>query len=135
MSVESLNAANGIGGYGEQTTSKGTNGLGKDDFLLLLVAQLKNQDPMSPVGDKEFIAQLAQFNSLEQMQNLNSKFMEMIQWQQLSQSSSLIGKKIDAIGSDGTTSGMVSEVRITAAGPVLKVDGKDIALGDISRIY
>jgi flagellar basal-body rod modification protein FlgD len=134
MSVQPLTTVMNAGS-GSQATTKVGNGLGKDDFLQLLVAQLKNQDPMSPVGDKEFIAQLAQFNSLEQMQSLNNKFMEMIQWQQLSQSSSLIGKKIDAINSESAITGLVTEVRISSAGPILKVDGKDVALGDITRIY
>lgn len=45
--------------------------MGKDEFLNLLVTQLKNQDPMNPMQDKEFIAQMAQFSSLEQMQNMS----------------------------------------------------------------
>lgn len=55
-------------------TSKDMTGkseLGKDAFLQLLVAQMENQDPLEPTSDTEYIAQLAQFSSLEQMQNLN----------------------------------------------------------------
>lgn len=51
--------------------SKRKNDLDKDAFLRLLTTQLSNQDPLNPMEDREFIAQLAQFSSLEQMQNLN----------------------------------------------------------------
>lgn len=56
----------------KQNTKKyGTDALGKDAFMTLLVTQMQNQDPLNPSSDTEFIAQLAQFSSLEQMQNLN----------------------------------------------------------------
>lgn len=53
------------------TISANNSALGKDAFLQILVAQLQNQDPLSPMEDKDFIAQMAQFSSLEQMQDLN----------------------------------------------------------------
>lgn len=55
-------------------TNKPRNDLDKDAFLRLLTTQLANQDPLNPMEDKEFIAQLAQFSSLEQMQSLNKTF-------------------------------------------------------------
>lgn len=54
------------------SSSSSTDSLDKDDFLQLLVTQLEHQDPLNPLDDKEFIAQLAQFSSLEQMQNIAS---------------------------------------------------------------
>jgi flagellar basal-body rod modification protein FlgD len=56
-------------------SAKGTN---KDMFMTLLVAQLKNQDPMSPQDGTAFVAQLAQFNSLEQLMNINDKLGKML---------------------------------------------------------
>lgn len=55
----------------QQANNKPTNNLDKDAFLRLLTTQLANQDPLNPMEDREFIAQLAQFTSLEQMQELN----------------------------------------------------------------
>jgi flagellar basal-body rod modification protein FlgD len=59
------------------TKTTGTSSMGKDDFLKLLFTQLKNQDPQNPLDDREMAAQLAQFSSLEQMQNLNTNFTDL----------------------------------------------------------
>ncbi len=68
--VSSTSAASGIRTL--ETTRQVSNELGKDSFLQILVAQMANQDPLSPTSDTEFIAQMAQFSALEQMQNMNS---------------------------------------------------------------
>lgn len=82
-SVTSINTqANNV-----QTGSMTSSGLGKTDFLQILVAQMSNQDPMEPTSDTDFIAQLAQFSALEEMQKMNAGFMT-------SQAYSLIGKMV-----------------------------------------
>jgi flagellar basal-body rod modification protein FlgD len=58
----------------QQASNKKSNDLDKDAFLKLLTTQLSNQDPLNPIEDREFIAQLAQFSSLEQMTSLNKTF-------------------------------------------------------------
>ena len=75
--------------------------LGKDDFLLLLVTQLQNQDPLNPADHTEFTAQLAQFSSLEQLNNVNDNLEELQNYQAStnnSQAVSLLGKEITANG-------------------------------------
>ncbi len=71
--------------------------LGKDDFLKILITQLQNQDPSNPMDDREFIAQMAQFSSLEQMTNMNTaiqKLASLQSSQNLVQHSELIGKQV-----------------------------------------
>lgn len=76
--------------------SRNTGELGKDDFLKLLITQVQNQDPMNPSSDTDFIAQMAQFSALEQMQNLNQSF-------SYSMGFSMMGKYISAEIKDETT--------------------------------
>ena len=56
---------------GDATTQKDLENIGKDEFLKLLVAQLQNQDPLNPLQNEEFVAQLATFSSLEQLISIN----------------------------------------------------------------
>lgn len=86
-----------------QSAPRADKTLGKDDFLELLVAKLSNQDPMNPVQDEDFVAQLAQFSSLEQLSNMNDNLLQDIQWNyMLSQTisntmaTSLIGRSVKA---------------------------------------
>jgi len=115
------------------STSRNTGELGKDDFLNLLITQLKYQDPLNPVDDKEFIAQMAQFSSLEQMQNMNSTLTK-------SQAFSLVGKHITANISDSDTyevkvvSGEVTSVKMSNGKTYVVVDGQDISLDQITDV-
>ncbi len=64
------------------TTASTKNVMGKDEFLKMLIAQLKHQDPMNPMDGTAFTAQLAQFSSLEQLQNINTQLTSFTQQQQ-----------------------------------------------------
>ncbi|MCA9186632.1 MAG: flagellar hook capping FlgD N-terminal domain-containing protein [Pirellulaceae bacterium] len=66
--------------------------VGRDEFLTLLVTQLQNQDPLNPTSSENFTTQLAQFSQLEGVEQLNASFSEMLRLQELTQSSSLVGK-------------------------------------------
>ncbi len=97
MSISSINdsAVSSIDSY--TSSAIGNNTLGEDDFLTLLVAQLENQDPLEPQDNTEFIAQLAQFSSLEQQTTTNDKLDELIAAQSGSEQMSafsLLGQKV-----------------------------------------
>jgi len=82
-------------------TTGGKNIIGKDEFLRMLIAQLKNQDPLNPLDGTAFTAQLAQFSSLEQLQNINTQLTAFTKQQQSlgsTQAVSLIGKEVLARG-------------------------------------
>lgn len=75
----------------------GSSSLGKDSFLQLLVTQMQNQNPLDPQDNSEFVAQLAQFSSLETMQNLSTSvdsISTMYQSSQALQASSLVGRSV-----------------------------------------
>jgi flagellar basal-body rod modification protein FlgD len=102
-------------------------GMGKDDFMQLLVAQLKNQDPMKPMEDKEFITQLAQFSALEAMEKVNTQLEELIGAQSLTQAATLIGKNVTAkLESGETITGTISQVKMLAGQPTAVVNGREI---------
>ena len=71
-----------------------TSQLGRDQFMRLLVTQMRNQNPLDPIKDAEFIAQLAQFSSLEGIEKLNANFSDMLALQQLTQGASLLGRNV-----------------------------------------
>ena len=100
----------------QKEDTKGTSALGKDAFLQLLVAQLQNQDPLSPQDNSEFVAQLAQFSSLEELQNLTSSMNN-------SQALSLVGKYV--VVEVGKSQGLSSTTTVTGYVDYIQmVDGK-----------
>lgn len=114
--------------------------LGKQEFLNLLMTQLRYQDPLNVQEDREFIAQMAQFSTLEQTTNLSLAMENLADFQRLSQGASLLGKEIEAIvpGAEGeddsTFSGIVEETRLKDGKMVLVVNGQDISVEQITRI-
>ena len=91
--------------------------LGKDDFLKLMVAQMKNQDPMNPADDKDNIAQMAQFSSLEQITNLATATQDLANRLSLTQNVGLLGHTVTYTGTDGTAvSGTVDGLSLAKDG-------------------
>jgi flagellar basal-body rod modification protein FlgD len=111
--------------------------LDRSAFLKLLVTQLQNQDPLKPMDDTAFIAQLAQFSSLEQMQQVNSA----LTLQQLTliatQAMSLVGHKVSYLkdGSSEPTEGTVKSVRFDKDGPKLLIGDDEVSLASVSQVW
>lgn len=74
-----------LSNYQNEHRKTGSSTLGKDDFLKILMTQLQNQDPLNPMQDKDFVAQMATFSSLEQMTNMNSTIQKLVDQQQQNQ--------------------------------------------------
>lgn len=119
---------------GSKATTKSE--LGKNDFMLLLLEQLKNQDPTKPMEDTEFIAQLAQFNSLEQMQSLNNTMFDLLVLQQVNEANTLIGKTITAQPASETepVTGKVTGFGIIKGEVTLQVGEKSVSLRDLLTV-
>lgn len=91
---------------------KGAKGseLDKNDFLKILITQLTHQDPTQPLDDKEFVAQMAQFSSLEQMTNMSDSMNRVSDLIARSQAVSLLGSVVDVSDGSSTVSGVVDAV-------------------------
>ena len=110
-------------------------GMGKDDFMQLLIAQLKNQDPMKPMEDKEFITQLAQFSSLEAMDKMTQQMEDLTGSQMLVQAATLIGKQVTAKLETGeVVTGTITQVKMIGGLPTAVVNGKEIDTSLITQI-
>ena len=107
--------------------------LGKDDFLKLLIAQLTNQDPTEPMEDREFIAQMAQFSTLEQMTNLAGEFQALSGLLQSGQAVSLLGRTVDIALGEQVTTGVVTEVT-GGEFPQVLVNGIYYDYGNVQRV-
>ncbi|MCM3160505.1 flagellar hook assembly protein FlgD [Metabacillus litoralis] len=121
-----------------KTRSSGSN-LGKDEFLKILMTQLQNQDPLNPMEDKEFISQMANFSSLEQITNMNSLMQKFLDSQTKSDSilkySEMIGKSIEWSDSGAEQTGVVKAIKQKNNSIILELDnGKEITSDLITKI-
>jgi flagellar basal-body rod modification protein FlgD len=114
------------------TPSTPKNDLDKNAFLKLLVTQLKYQDPLQPADNTQFIAQLAQFSALEQMNNVAEGMNKVQQTSSFGAAVQLIGAHVTATGADGqTVEGTVSGLQMADGVAKVSVNGQ---LFDLSQI-
>ena len=128
MQVDTFNKSLAVNGRQAQQS------LGKDDFLKLLITQLSNQDPTSPMDNTQFIAQMAQFSSLDQMTNMNQEFGKLNNMLVSSQAVGTIGKTVDVDVGGVKTTGTVDAVTY-GNNPQVRIGNMYYDMKQISAVY
>jgi flagellar basal-body rod modification protein FlgD len=111
--------------------------VGLQDFLRILLTQLSYQDPLKPMDNQQFMAQMAQFTALEQSQRLNDQVGRLLLNQAALQSVGLIGRSVEVTDGSGVTAGVVASLSLQGEAPLLTVKtAAGATLGDLplSRI-
>lgn len=111
--------------------------LGQDDFLKLLITQFTNQDPLSPMKDTEYVAQMAQFTSLEQAKTMTSTMTQMRSDQHLIQANEMIGRTVELQPDSATglsVSGVVSGVSMEKGEPLIVINQVPHSLSEVLSI-
>ena len=135
--TEKLQTQNAVNSFNKSIAVNGRTAsqeLGKDDFLKLLLAQLSNQDPTSPMENTQFIAQMAQFSSLEQMTNMSNEFTKLATMLNSSEAVTVIGKTVDIDVSGQLVSGVVDGAT-RGANPQVEVNGMLYDMAQVQRVY
>ena len=109
--------------------------LDSEAFMSLLVTQLKNQDPSSPMDTNQMIGQTTQLAMMEQLTSMSSTSTESFALQMRIAASALIGQQVSYTGSDGTSiSGTASSVSFAGPTPTVTINGVDVALDSITGV-
>ena len=109
--------------------------LGQDEFLGLLVTQMRNQDPLKPVSDTEFIAQMAQFSNLEQTKVMSSDIAQLRQSSAFTQATSLMDKQVRLLSGESTfTKGIVTDLAVRDGEVRLIINGKAYELDQVVSV-
>ncbi|WP_288584268.1 flagellar hook assembly protein FlgD [uncultured Treponema sp.] len=135
--TEKFQTQNAVDSFNKTLTVNGrktSNELGKDDFLKILIAQLSNQDPTNPLENTDFIAQMAQFSSLEQMTNMSQGFEKMTGLINSSEAQSMLGKTVEVEAGDVAVKGQV-EAATRGSQPQVFVNGMYYSMDKIKAIY
>ncbi|CCU80783.1 Flagellar basal-body rod modification protein FlgD [Halanaerobium saccharolyticum subsp. saccharolyticum DSM 6643] len=119
----------------QRETLEANDALGQDAFFKILITQLQNQDPLNPMEDRDFVAQMAEFSSLEKTEKVYSLLEDKLSSNQVIQNSNLIGKEITANVEGIKLEGVVDAVK-SSNGKVLAVldSGSEINISNITQV-
>lgn len=109
--------------------------LGRDNFMELLLLQLRSQDPMSPMDSSAMFNQMAQLSMLEQLWDIRDMLSESTTSQQLSQGATLIGREVEANSlSAGRVSGLVESVRMQSGSVWLQIGNAEVRIDEVLSV-
>ncbi len=107
--------------------------LDKDDFLKILITQLQHQDPTKPMEDKEFIAQMAQFSSLEQMTNMSREFSKVASMIRVGEAQNMLGRNVEIVNGESSVTGKVTQIT-RGDFPMVMVNGAFYDLEQVEKV-
>ena len=122
------------------TPATAASNIGLQDFMKILLTHLTYQDPLKPMDNQEFLAQMAQFTAVEQSQQLNARLQQLIDNQAALQSVGLIGRNVEISTATGNLTGTVSALSLQGAAPVLSLTlpggavMNDVSLGQLIAV-
>ena len=103
------------------TASTESNTISQEEFLKVLLTNLQYQDPLKPLDNEQFLAQMAQFSSLEQTRQLNDKIDQLLTIQSSTQSIGLIGKTVEVAANSGSVVGTITTASFQNGNPIFTV--------------
>ena len=118
--IDNLGAGSSQTAQSSAVTNQST--IGQEEFLKILLTQLTYQDPLKPLDNQEFIAQMAQFTNLEQTRQLSQNTDTLLTVQSATQAIQLIGKTVTVVTDTGTSVGIVTTVSFAQGRPQLSLD-------------
>lgn len=127
-----------VGAVNSSTSQVSQASLGSQDLFSILLTQLNYQDPLKPMDNQEFMAQLAQFTQLEQTRQINEKIDDLLMYQASTQAVGLLGHTVEAQTETDTIVGEVSTVTYSGGTPTLtlkKADGTFLSDIRLSQVY
>ena len=124
-------AIDALGGVSATGSALANAGISQDEFLKILLTQLRFQDPLKPLDNEQFVAQLAQFSALEINREQSDKIDSLLSMQATSQAVALIGRSVELVGANAGQVGKVIAISLSSGQPLLTVKSNDTTVVDV----
>lgn len=134
MAINAVTAVGAAVNKTNQTQTKDSTTFDGDAFMKLLMTQLKYQDPMNPMKDQEFMAQLAQMNTLSEIKKLNTHVEALSKAQAITEGAALLGKQVQALSDGRIVQGVVDQLRVNGDDVLVVVGNSTAKLSDVQSV-